>query len=597
MSSKDRKLKGNGSSAGESSSSPSQPKGQRELIVMAKPEVGLRATHNGVASISGVDVSSLARLLSSEDVMLQPLFGNEDRLQAAASSIAGAASDEMTDLSVFYHVQAPDERLDELAKRLLNLPEIEAAYVKPAAELAQTGVRPQTTDVANYLNQMAPAMEDVPPATPNFIARQGYLNAAPAGIDAYYAWTQPGGRGTGVRIIDCEWGWLFTHEDLTLNQGGVVVGTGAADINHGTAVAGEISGDVNNVGITGIAPDAVFSAAAFSLPTAQVIRAGADRLSAGDIMLLEIHRPGPNANGQGQMGFIAVEWWPDDWAAIRYATNKGVIVVEAAGNGFQNLDDAIYNTPRPGFPAIWRNPFNRSNAQCGAVMVGAGNPPSGTHGRTQHPNWNEVYVDRARCVFSNFGACVDAQGWGWEVTSTGYGDLQGGMNNRLHYTDQFSGTSSASPIVVGALACVQGVLKAKGRIPLTPARARDLLRSTGSPQQAAPGRPATQRIGNRPNLRQMIPVVVGAVTPWVGVQFRGTLAAGATQRWFTFNWPAHWHVVWTVVPTTLRPGSPQIKFNVQVERASDQFITYWISITNVSPAPCDIEARYAVLGW
>jgi hypothetical protein len=208
-----------------------------------------------------------------------------------------------------------------------------------------------------------------------------------------------------------------------------------------------------------------------------------------------------------------------------------------------------------------------------------------------------VYVDRARCVFSNYGACVDAQGWGWEVTSTGYGDLQGGPDNKLHYTDQFSGTSSASPIVVGALACVQGVLRAQGRIPLTPARARDLLRSTGSPQQAAPGRPVTQRIGNRPNLRQMIAQVIGTPAPWVGVQFRGTVPAGTTRRWFTYNWPAHWHVLWTVVPTTVRPGGPQIKFDVQVERANDQYITYWINITNVSSAPCDIEARYGVLGW
>jgi subtilisin family serine protease len=423
------------------------------------------------------------------------------------------------------------------------------------------------------------------------------LNAAPTGIDAYYAWTQPGGRGAGVKIIDCEWGWLFTHEDLKLNQGGVVVGAGSSNTDHGTAVAGEISGDVNSIGITGIAPEAHFSAAAFSLPTAQVIKAAADKLSPGDIILLEIHRAGPNANGQGQFGYIAIEWWPDDFAAIRYATNKGIIVVEAAGNGFQNLDDPVYNNPRPGFPASWKNPFNRNNPQCGAVMVGAGNPPSGTHGRTQHPTWGEVYVDRARCSFSNYGACVDAQGWGWEVTSTGYGDLQGGPDNKLHYTDQFSGTSSASPIVVGALACVQGILKARGRIPLSPARARDLLRTTGSPQQAAPGRPVTQRIGNRPNLRQMIANVVSAPSPWVGVQFRGTIPAGATRRWFTYNWPAHWHVLWTVVPTSPRPGGPQIKFDVQVERASDQYITYWVSITNVSPEACDIEARYCVMGW
>ncbi|MBA2468273.1 MAG: hypothetical protein H0V37_02575 [Chloroflexia bacterium] len=84
---------------------------------------------------------------------------------------------------------------------------------------------------------------------------------------------------------------------------------------------------------------------------------------------------------------------------------------------------------------------------------------------------------------------------------------------------------------------------------------------------------------------------------WTGVQFRGNLAANQTRRWFTFNWPAHWHVVWTVVPTSPRPGGPQIKWRVQVERASDAHITYWISITNVTPVAVDIEARFAVLGW
>ncbi len=95
------------------------------------------------------------------------------------------------------------------------------------------------------------------------------------------------------------------------------------------------------------------------------------------------------------------------------------------------------------------------------------------------------------------------------MTTTGYGDLQGGANRNLWYTDTFSGTSSASPIVVGALGCIQGILKARHRPLLTPAGARNLLRTTGSPQQDAPGRPKTQRIGNRPDLRQMIAKVIG----------------------------------------------------------------------------------------
>jgi len=249
----------------------------------------------------------------------------------------------------------------------------------------------------------------------------------------------------------------------------------------------------------------------------------------------------------------------------------------------------VYDTPQAGFPATWRNPFKRANRDSGAVLVGAGAPPLGTHGS----NWGP---DRSRLDFSNYCASVDAQGWGREVTTTGYGDLQGGSNADLWYTDTFSGTSSASPIVVGALGSVQGVLRAQGRIPLSPARARELLRSTGSAQQDAPGRPATQRIGNRPNLRQLIAQAT-QTNSWTGTQFTGTVAAGQTRCWFTFNWPAHWHVVWTVVPTSVTPGGPQIKWRVRVERASDSMVTYWICITNISSASTDVEARFAVLGW
>ena len=99
---------------------------------------------------------------------------------------------------------------------------------------------------------------------------------------------------------------------------------------------------------------------------------------------------------------------------------------------------------------------------------------------------------------------VDAQGWGEEVTTCGWGDLQAGGSEELWYTDRFNGTSSASPIVVGALGCLQGILRAAGRPVLTPATARDLLRATGSAQQAMPNRPTTQRFGKRPNIKEMV---------------------------------------------------------------------------------------------
>ncbi len=573
---------------------PPEPYSPAELIVVARPEAGIRARASGIEAAAAADARSLNSILSAHGAAMEPLFGEpEERLLSGARAAAGPPEPGSPQaLARYYHVEAPAAELDKLAKQLQAHAAVEAAYVKPPTTLAvMTMDAPAANKVAQKvatLNDMQPAAQEAPAVTPDFTASQQYLDYAPAGIDARYAWTLAGGGGAGVRVIDCEWSWNLGHEDLLTNSGGVVVGGSAGNTNHGTAVMGEIGGDRNTAGITGIAPDAVVSAAAFSIPTAQAIRQAADKLGPGDIILLEIHRQGPGASGSGQDGYIAIEWWPDDFDAIRYATNKNVIVVEAAGNGFRNLDDPIYSI-RPGnFPLDWTNPFNRANRDSGAVVVGAGAPPPGTHGR----NWGP---DRSRLDFSNYGALVDAQGWGREVTTAGYGDLQAGLLNQW-YTEQFSGTSSASPIVVGAIACVQGVLKARGRIPLTPARARDLLRSTGSPQTDAPGRPATQRIGRRPDLRQMIPIAVQQGY-WIGIQFIGTLQPNQTQRWFTFNWPAQWHVDWTVMPISPQPGGPQLGLTVQVERANDRYATYWLTVQNLTNRIVNFEGRYAVLGW
>ena len=460
-----------------------QVTGRRELIFLASSESQMTMTPEGFVTSRGL-VSGLAEMAAAADINIHPLFGpSEERVRAAVAHLPNAES--LVEMPSYYHVDAPDERLEELADSLMGMEEVAAAYVKPAGEPPE-------------INDMVPSLEEAPSTTPDFSSRQIYLNAAPAGIDARYAWGFRGGRGAGTRIIDCEWGWRFGHEDLIGNQGGVVVGTGISNDNHGTAVLGEYSGDDNGFGVVGICSDAFASAASFAtLPTATVIRQAADRLRAGDILLLEIHRSGPDASGAGQDGYIAVEWWPDDLAAIQYAVSRGVIVVEAAGNGARNLDAAIFDTRPTGFPATWRNPFNPANPTSGAVLVGAGAPPPGTHGNNHGP-------DRSRLGFSNYGRRVDAQGWGREVTTTGYGDLQGGSDRDLWYTDRFSGTSSASPIVVGALGSMQGILRANHKPLLTPASAITLLRSTGSPQQDAPGRPSSQRIGNRPNLRQMI---------------------------------------------------------------------------------------------
>jgi hypothetical protein len=84
--------------------------------------------------------------------------------------------------------------------------------------------------------------------------------------------------------------------------------------------------------------------------------------------------------------------------------------------------------------------------------------------------------------------------------------------------------------------------------------------------------------------------------PRIGVQWTGTLAASSSARWFTFNWPEWERVEWRMLPTTPKPGAAQLRWDVAIERASGNFLTYWITVTNLTAQPITFEGRYCVLG-
>src|SRR6478735_5576368 len=63
--------------------------------------------------------------------------------------------------------------------------------------------------------QPIPRGADIPPPTTiDLTASQGYLRAAPRGIDVDFARLQPCGLGEGVRIIDVESGWHLDHDSM-----------------------------------------------------------------------------------------------------------------------------------------------------------------------------------------------------------------------------------------------------------------------------------------------------------------------------------------------------------------------------------------------
>lgn len=80
-----------------------------------------------------------------------------------------------------------------------------------------------------------------------------------------------------------------------------------------------------------------------------------------------------------------------------------------------------------------------------------------------------------------------------------------------------------------------------------------------------------------------------------GVQFRASLAPGQTARWFTHSWQASRHVYWTVMPTSICSGGPQIRHEVAMQRTDGNLCTYWITVQNLTGRTVKFEARYHYL--
>jgi hypothetical protein len=414
---------------------------------------------------------SVNKVLAAFDLLrVTPHFGLKEKLLAtrasAVTSPRASVSADYAQSGVLQIVPKSGKDARAIAARLNRSSAVWSAYVAP---------RPVP----------AGAAEGSSPDSRNFEPAQGYLHSAPNGVGAMDAWATPGATGKGVTICDIEGNWNLTHEDLPAGIP-LIGGTVINDLgwrNHGTAVLGELVAKRGATGCVGIVPDAkavVHSAIVNGVfNTAAAITGAAAKLKAGDVILIELQATGPNGK------YVAMQYWDDVFSAIVAATAKGIVVVEAAGNGNENFDLPIF--AGTGLQKL-----------SGAIVVGAGIPPTNFH---DHFNgYAKIGVQRSRIWFSNYGKIVDVQGWGWHVTTLGYGDAQGGASENRWYTHRFSGTSSASPIVTGAVAALQGVAKAKLGAPLSPAKMRSLLLATGSTQVAGPGVPTTQRIGRLPNL-------------------------------------------------------------------------------------------------
>ncbi|MEV4095937.1 S8 family serine peptidase [Streptosporangium saharense] len=302
-------------------------------------------------------------------------------------------------------------------------------------------------------------------------------------------------RTTPTQLNGLATRWNLCHEDLAAHVAtGQIVQVppvfGDACVNdpaiyHGTAVAGVIGAqDDNGLGMAGIAPHATLHLSGTDIP--DPVAYATAHSGPGDVILYEI---GVTPTGTGG------PWYPWEVESNIYdqtvlATAAGVTVVEAAGNGGNDLDDPTdtYATTIMGRP------------DSGAVMVGAGASPSpggvNCHG-------SGAPTELTAMGFSTYGSRLDVQAYGVCVATLGIPSVRdltpSESNPNKNYTGTFSGTSSASAIVAGTVAALQGVAKAGSGV-LTPAQVRDTLKLTGTPQPT--GDP--HHIGPRPDLHAAI---------------------------------------------------------------------------------------------
>lgn len=442
------------------------------------------------------ELKVLNQKIQTEGYQTQPLFkAKEAKLATLKASGENQSDLQLEDLRLYYELIFQENRVNyssvaSLLTEINQLQSVEIAYAEPFPELAV---------VSSSTTPKIPSTEFTP--TPNFEAMQTYLDSPPFGIGARScAWTIPGGRGTGVKIVDVEMGWNTNHEDLpALFFSYGIPASDSDSLNHGTAVLGEITAVNNGFGVTGIISNAKVGYASICseksekscVHIAEAIRNAAQGVGKGGIVLIELQRPGPKTKScscdnsclKESCGYVPVEYSKAVFDAIQHATTNGVIVVEAAANGSSNLDDPIY-----------KGYFNRNIQDSGAIIVAA----SGT-------------IPGLPACWTNWGSRIDLHGWGHHVTTLSCMTPEGckplfdggDHNENRSYTANFSGTSSASPIVAGAAGSAQGVARAQHGKPLEPLKLRRLLTETGTPQKQS----CYKHIGPLPNLCRLIPLI------------------------------------------------------------------------------------------
>ncbi len=398
------------------------------------------------------------------------LFQDAGTFEKMITSVSESKLDSMRVEAQAYWNEVERQNTGIIAGTIADMNNYIALKIKPGFDVkaVESGFRSNVfVEHVDILPELAE-----PPVPPNFVPQQNYMSTS-TGINAEQVYTTYNNHGAGVQVVDIEGSFNINHKDLPNIQLVTNLPMETDGYNHGTSVLGQMVAKNNGWGTSGIAYDSPAKFAVRGSNYSNSIIAASNAIQPGDVILLELQLTGPNGPGK----YVPIEYYRPYYDAIRTVTGNKRVVVEAAGNGDENLDQDIIRRGSDGTYTL------DNNHNSGAIIVGAG---------TNNPN----ATPRSRMYYSCYGSRVNVQAFGENVVTTG-GDIDVVNGNQTdvipsfysaegvnyYYTNKFSGTSSASPIVAGACLLIQSVLKNNTNTYLTSLQMQQLLMSTGKPQQ------------------------------------------------------------------------------------------------------------------
>ena len=317
---------------------------------------------------------------------------------------------------------------------------------------------------------------DIAPVSTDLELNQGYIESNP-GLNVRYAWNI-GINGTGVNIRAIEYGINTNHEELdhtnaalapntTINSGATLAFT-----EHGTSVSGIVFANKGTYGVSGLA----YNANEYILYPEWTEEYGYNRVlatsnaiagsTAGDVIIYEMQTGGQNGN------FVMAEYEQAIWDLTKAATDAGIVIVAAAGNGNENIDDPFYNS------------YN-ARGDSGAIIVGGGSAD----------------LNHTPLYYTTYGSRVNIQAWGENVFTIGDSCANTtvfGNDINQTYNSCFAGTSSATALIGGFTAVLQSYYLSQTGSYLTSQELRALMVNTGIAQGAG------NNIGPLPNMEAAI---------------------------------------------------------------------------------------------